>query len=108
MNGFFPKTDVIASKQTLESKCAKEYNNLRNNQLVKSSPLITEQIEYVPDCPDDSQHDILVATWNVNTHALTANELQYLFSENLDRIQPKIFVLALQVVENSNFKFCPD
>jgi len=81
---------------------------LQNKKFVKSSPLITEQIEYVPDSPDDSQHNIRVATWNVNTHARTANELQYFFSEKLDRIQPKIFVLALQVVDNSNSNFCPD
>ena len=104
-NGWIYNGDVIDSKQTLESKCAVEYNSIRNNGFVNGSPLITEQIEYVPDRPDISQHDILVATWNVNTHALTAKDLQYFFSKKLDWIQSKIFVLALQEIENSNFNF---
>ena len=96
--------NVFHSKKYMESKCDDEYISVQN----ETKNVNKEQIEYYPNLEDISLHDILVITWNVNTHALTSNELNEFFTGKINVIQPKIVVLALQEVENVYFNFCPD
>jgi len=96
--------DVFHSKEFIESKCDDEYISIKN----KSNNVNKDHIQYYPNFPDISQHDILVATWNVNTHALTSNELDEFFTDKIYGIRPTIFVLALQKVETAYFNFCPN
>ena len=103
--------NVFHSKKFMESKCDDEYTSIRNETKIfnnETKIFNNDQNQYYPNLRNTSPHDILVTTWNVNTHALTSNELDEFFTTKIHGIKPKIIVLALQEVENAYFNFCPD
>jgi len=103
---YFDHDGYLATRATLHNLCAERYDMIQN----KICDVVQNKM---PVCTDTDEltlkhSDILVVTWNVNEHALTAHDVEQFFASKLQGIQPKIFVMALQEVDTPGFNFLSD